>query len=137
MSHYVVIDTNIVISSLLYEGSLPGMIINEVAKNELIPILNNEILNEYIEVMKRSKFMFKNESIESTICLFEEKGIFIEKLNSDTVFNDIDDKVFYDIFLSSRMNYNSYLVTGNLKHFPKEENILNPREFLEKIGFIK
>jgi predicted nucleic acid-binding protein len=39
--------------------------------------------------------------------------------------------VFYDVYKSSDANY---IVTGNKKHFPKEESIITPREFIEIIN---
>jgi predicted nucleic acid-binding protein len=43
-------------------------------------------------------------------------------------FDDEDDKVFYDVYKSSDANC---IITGNKKHFPKEKDIITPREYIE------
>lgn len=41
------------------------------------------------------------------------------------------DVVFYEVALSKE---DSFLVTGNTKHFPKTPIVVTPLEFLKKIG---
>ena len=43
---------------------------------------------------------------------------------------DTKDLVFYEVALSSE---DSYLVTGNIKHFPKEPFIVTPAEMIHII----
>ena len=59
-----------------------------------------------------------------------KNGIFLERVLSDEKFNDPDDAVFYEIALSARKNKETYLVTGNIRHFPQKEFIITPRETL-------
>jgi hypothetical protein len=42
---------------------------------------------------------------------------------------DEDDRVFYEVCLSKE---DSFLVTGNLKHFPKEPQVITAAEMMEK-----
>jgi predicted nucleic acid-binding protein len=42
-------------------------------------------------------------------------------------FTDETDKKFYEVYKSGRAQY---LITGNIKHFPKEDNIIIPKDFL-------
>lgn len=44
---------------------------------------------------------------------------------------DESDRVFYEITLSVD---DSFLVTGNLKHYPKKPQVVTPAEFLEIIS---
>ena len=41
---------------------------------------------------------------------------------------DEDDRVFYEVYLSKE---DSFLVTGNLKHFPKEPQVITASEMME------
>ena len=41
---------------------------------------------------------------------------------------DEDDRVFYEVCLSKE---DSFLVTGNLKHFPKEPQVITAAEMME------
>lgn len=58
MMIYAVIDTSILVSAVLNPKSVPGQIIMEAFTGKIIPILNNPILEEYEEVLKREKFHF-------------------------------------------------------------------------------
>ena len=131
MKYYAVIDTNVIISSLLKEDSIPGKIIEYVADNVIIPFVNDEILKEYYEVATRNKFNIDENKINFTIELFKKRSIFIEQDKIDEVFVDKDDIVFYEIVMTARKTTDSYLVTGNMKHFPKKSFIITPREMYE------
>lgn len=43
---------------------------------------------------------------------------------------DPKDAIFYEIVMEKRKNTEAFLVTGNIKHFPKEPFIVTPREML-------
>ena len=45
MKYYAVIDTNVVVSSLLNPNSVPGTIMKFVATGIIVPFINDEILN--------------------------------------------------------------------------------------------
>ena len=131
MKYYAVIDTNVIISSLLKEDSIPGKIVEYVANNVIIPFVNDEILKEYYEVATRNKFNIDENRITSTIEMFKKQAIFIDQDKIDEVFIDKDDVVFYEIVMTARKTTDSYLVTGNMKHFPKKSFIITPREMYE------
>lgn len=130
MKYYAVIDTNVVVSSLLNPNSVPGTIMKFVATGMIVPFINDEILNEYIEVIARKEFKFKKEVIEGTLSLFQEQSIKVDRTTANEQFIDKKDVVFYEITLTGRKNTNAYLVTGNLKHFPKKPFVVSPREML-------
>lgn len=54
-------------------------------------------------------------------------GIPAERIQSNEVFSDIDDAVFYEVALSKE---DAYLVTGNKKHFPKSPIVVTPAEMI-------
>ena len=47
---------------------------------------------------------------------------------------DDKDRVFYEVTMEKRKSDETYLTTGNIKHFPRELFILTPREFLDIIS---
>ncbi len=124
----IVLDTNVLISALLSpEGSpaaLLGLIINEKVKL----LYDNRILSEYIEVLNRKKFNFKQEWIEPLIDFIRNEGEFIIATPIFKSFKDDDDKKFYEVAKSADANY---IITGNVNHFPKEALIKTPKEFLD------
>ena len=66
----------------------------------------------------------------ATVRIIRKIGVNAERLVSNTQLPDPKDLVFYEVALSSE---DSYLVTGNIKHFPKEPFIVTPAEMLHII----
>ena len=60
----------------------------------------------------------------------EKYGILINPSSTDITLPDMKDLPFYEVVLEKRDD-NAYLVTGNIKHFPKEPFIVTPKELLE------
>jgi len=133
MTYYAVIDTNVVISSMLKHSSIPGQIMDLAVAGEIVPLLNDEILTEYKEVLSRNNFGFEEKEINDLIVLIKESGIFLERTATKEDFPDPDDAVFYEIVMTAREAEQAYLVTGNIKHFPTKSFVVTPREMLDII----
>ena len=119
MTIYVIIDTNVIISALLsrYEDTATVRLLDHIFDRTLIPVYNDDILNEYSDVLHRTKFKFSEQKIKTIL----------EELP------DPKDVVFYEVTLSVE---GSYLVTGNTKHFPKKPFIVTPTEMIQIINEI-
>lgn len=131
MKYNAVIDTNVIISSMLKHDSPPGRIIDCLVEGNIVPILNQEILDEYKEVLSRGRFGFAAGDINELITLLEETGIFVERTTTDESLPDSDDVVFYETVMTARKNEDAFLVTGNIKHFPKKKFVVTPRELMD------
>ncbi|MDE6651363.1 MAG: putative toxin-antitoxin system toxin component, PIN family [Paramuribaculum sp.] len=128
---YAVIDTNVLVSSLFSSGSAsnPSQVINALIKGAITPLYNDEIIEEYREVLSRDKFKFKAEHIDALLSVFVEFGINTARSDAgDEVFPDNDDIVFYEVALTVD---DAYLVTGNTKHFPVKTFVVTPAEMVE------
>ena len=51
----------------------------------------------------------------------------------DEEFDDEEDIIFYEVVMEKRKTAEAWLVTGNIRHFPKEPFIVTPREMLDII----
>lgn len=132
--YYAVIDTNVLVSALFSEDflkSAPGMVINHVFIGKIIPIYNEDILEEYREVLCRAKFHFPLSRVKMLVEEIEKRGIHESRLVSEEVFTDADDAVFFEVTLSHRRKRETYLVTGNTKHFPIQPFVVTPRQMIE------
>ena len=58
MKFYAVIDTNVIVSALLKWNSVPGVVLQAVFNGFVVPVYNDEILNEYRNVLNRPKIRF-------------------------------------------------------------------------------
>ena len=89
-------------------------------------LYNDEILSEYDEVLHRDKFNFSDERVQALVDLVKT-GIHLNRTESSEAFPDSDDRVFYEVALSQN---GSYVVTGNLRHFPKSPIVVSPAQML-------
>ena len=127
---YAVIDTNVLVSALfsISGNSNPSIIIRKIIDGAITTLYNEDILNEYEEVLKRDKFPFRKTDIDWIISIFLDYGISLGRTAiSDEIFIDKDDIVFYEVALSKE---DSFLVTGNIRYFPKKPFIVTPAEML-------
>ena len=133
MKIFAVIDTNVIVSALIsrHTDSATVMVLNSVFSEHIIPVYNEDILNEYATVLRRKKFNFSEDFINETITTIKDKGIHSERVNSGETLPDAKDLVFYEVALSQE---DSFLVTGNLKHFPKKPFVVSPAEMMEIIN---
>ena len=136
MKIYAVIDTNVIVSALLshYNDTATVVLMRKIIRGEVIPLYNESILNEYIEVLNRKKFSFTESMISATLKVIKDYGIILDSIESDISLPDTKDLVFYEVALSKD---DSFLVTGNIKHFPKKPFIVTPTEMLAIINEMK
>lgn len=133
MKYYAVIDTNVVVSAFLKRDSIPDTLLDLALSGYIIPLVNNDVLKEYKEVLSRPKFNFSLDIVNGFIDEIRTKAIFIDEEKLDIELPDPKDKVFYEIVMEKRKTDDAYLVTGNIKHFPTKPYVVTPREMLELI----
>lgn len=131
MKYFAVIDTNVLVSAALKWHSVQGTVIELAIKGVVTPVLNEEILNEYRIVLSREKFHLPEDLIDAIINGLKKDSVFVTEESLDIDLPDPKDVVFYEVVMEKRKNDEAYLVTENIKHFPKEPFIVTPREFLD------
>lgn len=129
MKYYAVIDTNVLVSSLLspHPDSATVLIRKHIASGDLVPLFNAEILAEYCSVLARPKLGLPEGLAAAVLDAIIEVGFPIGRTASTESFPDPKDVVFYEVTLSKE---DAYLVTGNIKHFPKKPFVVTPAEML-------
>ena len=127
---YAVIDTNVFVAALLsrHSNSATVLVVDTLMNHGICPLYNQEIINEYNDVLHREKFHFPSESIDAIISTVQKYGISSERIASSEYFPDPKDVVFYEVALSKD---DAYLVTGNTKHFPKKPIVVTPAEMMK------
>ena len=122
---FVVIDTNILVSSLLSRHGSPAKIVGMVLRGELVPCYDSRIITEYKNVLGRPKFGFSKTAL---IDWFEYSGFSVVAESIDEKFADESDKKFYEVAKSC----GAILITGNMKHYLIDDCVLGVSEFFEK-----
>jgi len=133
LKYYAVIDTNVIVSSFLSKGSIPYQVVDQALKGLITPLLSDDILNEYREVLERNRFQFDKNRIDDFFNSIIQRGIFLDRTVTDEDFVDTTDIVFYEIALTGKKEKETYLITGNKKHFPVRSFVVTPREMIEII----
>ena len=122
----VVIDTNVIISAAISNAGNPAKIIKKVSDGELDLLYNIGILIEYADVLARSKFNFSEEKQAGLLKKIVEIGTVFNPVISNEPLIDEDDRIFYDTAKEAKAT----LITGNTKHYPTEDFIMTPSDFL-------
>lgn len=127
---YAVIDTNILVSALITHNSNASTVkvLESLFLQRFIPLYNEDIIIEYEDVLHRRKFKLTEDQIRLVIDCVKQNGIDSERLSYDGNMPDEDDRVFYEVALSEE---DSFLVTGNLKHFPKTPKVITAAQMME------
>lgn len=127
---YAVIDTNVFVSALITKNpeSPTRLVYDFIDSGEIIPLYNDEIIAEYKEVLSRPRFKLSEEIISTLLSLVVENGISSDRFAYSETMADEKDRVFYEVSLSVD---GSFLVTGNLKHFPNTPQVITPYEVVE------
>lgn len=132
MHYYAVIDTNVLVSAMLKVQSVPGQVASAALLGDLIPLLCDEIVAEYREVLARPKFKFDQIMVETFINGIISRGIFVDAVPIGEIIPDIKDVIFYEVVMEGRKEHDTaYLVTGNIKHFPVKSYVVTPKEMLD------
>ncbi len=128
--YYAVIDTNVLVSAFLKEHSLPREIASCIVDGIIIPLLNDKILEEYQEVLHRSKFHFDKDTIDTFLLEMSQRGVMVDGWEAEILLPDPTDVVFYAVVMEAQKERDAYLVTGNIRHYPKVVYVVTPREML-------
>ena len=128
---YAVFDTTILVSALMStrQDSPTVRLLDYVIDQRIVLLYDDTILNEYNEVLHREKFHFDEERIQAVLNLIKT-GLQFAPTKSTEIFPDPDDRVFYEVALSKD---GSYVVTGNLRHFPRKPIVVSPADMIRII----
>lgn len=122
----IVLDTNVLVSSLWCEDSKPGLIVNAVIAGKFTACYDFRILDEYLGVLHRPKFKFSDWEINALLDPIVRTGISVTPDPLPNVpFTDESDKKFYEV----AKYCDACIVTGNIKHFPQDHSILTVADF--------
>jgi len=126
---YVVIDTNVLVSGLMSPAGPPRKIIDLMLASRVIPCYDGRMMEEYEDVLFRPRFPFSCEEVSELLDRIIMSGLRVFSMKCHVTFIDESDKPFYETALEC----GALLITGNARHFPAEEWILSPAEFLQRV----
>ena len=126
----LVIDTNVVVSAALKpEGLQRTTFLLAITKPARLYV-SQSILDEYEAVLSRPELKIRKGLRRQLIQLIRNRSNLVVPSRRLEVSGDPDDNRFLECADAARADY---LVTGNLRHFPrfwKKTKIITPREFI-------
>ena len=129
----VVLDTNVLVASLLQPVGLCGRLLDLVVDGAAEVCVDDRVLAEYAEVLTRRKFHLPPEKVRTLLEFFRQSGILVIAHPLTVALPDPDDLAFLEVAASGE----ALLVTGNQRHFPRAAtgavSVLSPAECLEAL----
>ena len=129
---YAVIATNVLVSASITKNPLSPTVkvVANMLGGRIKPVYNRDIIAEYAEVLHRPKFHLNENDIKLLIDSIQKYGIHSDRIPFDGDMPDEKDRPFYEVSLSVE---DSFLVTGNLKHFPVTPKVITPAQMISII----
>ena len=127
----VVLDTNVVVSALLKPDSLEDQVLRLGLAGRLRLCLSAETLAEYALVLPRPKFKLHPNEVKQALARLRAASAMFSPARTIHVSEDEPDNRFLECAEAAGAKY---LVTGNIKHFPKQykgTQIVTARRLLE------
>lgn len=124
----IVLDTNVLVSALLNPSGPPASVVSLALSRSVILLLDNRVLFEYEDVLRRDRFGFPTYAVDALLDFFKTSALFINPAPTSLKFTDDGDKPFYEVAVSGEAEF---LVTGNKRHSQKKPMVVAPRQFLD------
>lgn len=131
----IVLDTNVLVSALLVQGSIPDRALETVVAGLTQLIVDGRIMRVYRAVLSRPEFGFDPTHVDDLLLLIERsEWIVADPLPLALI--DETDRPFLEIAAGAGADA---LVTGNAKHFRLRSGrldvpVLTPRQYLERLA---
>lgn len=131
----IILDTNVIVFSLI-QKNYPYLILEHCIEGNAIVCVSNPILQEYIEVLGRTKFArftdFKTNA-DFLIARLSEMAEIYEPKSKLNIIADEPDNRLLELAESSNADF---IVTGNTKDFTmslyEKTKIVTPKEYWEE-----
>ena len=116
------------VSALINPEGIPAAILSLLLNGKLTVQYDKRVLAEYTEVLSRSRCSFTKNLIRQLLDYIQNEGEFVTAEPTRAHSANPGDRAFHEVANTGNAQY---LITGNKKHFPDEEKVRSPKEFLE------
>jgi uncharacterized protein len=130
----LVIDTNVLISAAIKPAGLQRTVLLLAITKPARLYISRPILDEYTELLARPELKIRKGLRQQFLQLIKNNCYTVAPTRRLEVTSDPDDNIFLECADEARADY---LVTGNLKHFPrfwKKTKVITPREFISVVA---
>lgn len=123
----IVLDTNVLISSVWSPGRNASNILNAVFSGKFTVCYDIRILSEYTKVFHYPKFNFSEWEISAILDPIEKNGfsVIADPITDVPFDRDETDRKFYEVAKFCH----AILITGNLQHYPHDPDVMSMADF--------
>ena len=128
----VVLDTNVLLSACLKPSGLEARVVEMALSGEVEACDTDAVWAEYEEVLRREKFCAFQIRAEEILAGIGSCAVRVIAEETITAASDEDDNRFLECALAAGA---SFLITGNLRHYPPEwrgTQMVNARAFIQR-----
>ena len=104
-------------------------VLDAIFQGKIVPLYNDEIIAEYEEVLHRAQLKLDPAKCDYILSLIRDQAEPMHPVHTDASMPDEDDRVFFEVALAGQDVFDSRLVTGNIKDYPKADFVVSPSEF--------
>src|SRR5262249_55380625 len=130
----LVLDTNVVVSAALNPNGLPRTVLTMALTKPARLCVSQPILAEYKLVLGRPELRIRRPLQRQLLQLIRNAARLLHPKRAVFAAADLNDDIFLECAETARADY---LVTGNLRHFPRfwrQTKIVNAREFVDLLA---
>ena len=130
----LVVDTNVIVSAAIKPAGLQRTVLLVALAKPARLYISPLVLEEYRDVLARRELKIRKDLQQQLLQMIRNRSHTVVPTRRLEVTRDPDDNIFLECADASRADY---LVTGNLKHFPrfwKQTKIVTPREFIDLVA---
>jgi len=109
-----VVDTNVLVSGLLNPRGAPGRIVDLILAGHVSLVVDDRILAEYHEVLRRGRFGFEARDVDALLASIDATATHVHGTPLAERLSDKDDEPFLEAAIAGEADA---LVTGNVRHF--------------------
>ncbi len=131
----VVLDTNVFISGIFWEGNASAAIIDAWRNGNFTLVSSHSILEEFVRVLRSFKIKMDEEMIEEWQCMIIENAVIVEPIHKlEIVKADPSDNKFFEAAVAGNAQY----IVSQDRHLLQVLEyegiaVLTPSEFLQKL----
>ncbi len=127
----LVIDTNVVVSAALKPQGLERTALILAVTRPARLYVSDPVLDEYSEVLARSLLQIRKGVRAQILQMIRNRSFLVSPRRNLDATSDPGDNLFLECAEAARADY---LITGNLRHFPRfwrSTKVVSSREFIE------
>lgn len=129
-----VVDTNVLVSGLMHTGRMAAMVLEAMARRQLVPVVSAEVMAEYQRVLPRPRLRLPVADVSMALNLLAGMAdwVLVPPYSDHPPLPDPSDWPFIGCALATGCP----VITGSQRHFPRGlgVRVMTAREWVDSIG---